>query len=207
MERSRQEEADKAAALLGTVIENGQGGTVQYTGEKGTVRFSRTGEFSADLRADAYPLGELTVPAHALQTLKLLGFDGEVLAVEQAGTRTTVTVRQLWQGNPVFTCRAALIYERGALVSIQDGESVRLTGTPQVSGAAQNLSVVTALLRFLEGLNKLGDVCTSLESLVPGYIFSPGLSDPITLRPAWYITTDTGAYYLDAETGALERAE
>lgn len=207
MERDRQEEASIAAALLGTASESGQGGNVLYTGEKGTARFFRSGDFSVALRADVYPLGPLTAEEHALNTLTLLGFDGEILAAVENGGQTSVTVRQLWQGTPVFNCTATLIYERGALISIQDGASCRLTGTPTASGTAETLSVVTALLSFLEGLNDKGDVCTALTGMTPGYTFSPGISDPIALSPVWYITTDTGAYYLDAATGALERAK
>ncbi len=205
MERDRAQEAAAAAALLGASNESGQGGTVLYTGEKGTARFSRTGDFSADLLAGAYLLEGLSEREHAIRTLALLGFEGEVLSAEEDGGKTVVAARQLWKGVPVFTCRAVLVYEDGELVSIQDGSS-RLTGTPAGGGDLVNLSVVTALLRFLDGLNKLGDVCTSLTGMTPGYVFAGGYSDPITLRPVWYITTDTGAYYLDAGTGALERA-
>jgi len=206
MVRDRQQEAGIAAALLGTASETGQGGTIEYTGEKGTARFSRSGAFSAALRPDAYPLGEQTVAAHALATLALLNFDGEVLTVKEHGEQTVVTVYQLWQGTPVFTCLVTLVYESGALVSIQDGSSCRLTGVPEASGTADNFSVVTALMRFLEEMSNQGYVCTSLTGMTPGYTFSSGLSDPITLRPVWQITTDTGAYYLDSETGVLTRA-
>lgn len=207
MERDREKEAGAASALLGPAVETGQGGTVLYTGDRGMIHFSRTGEFSATLRAGAFPLGELTAAEHAVQTLALLGFEGETVAVAQEKERTVVTVRQLWQGMPVFTCKAALVYEGGALIAIRGGESYRLTGSPVPSGEAEPLSVATALLRFLEGLNKLGGICTELTDMTPGYAFTPGLNDPVTLYPVWYFTTDTGAYYLDAGTGTLERAD
>lgn len=206
MERDRAQEAKAAAALLGTADESEQGGVTVYTGEKGTARFSRSGEFSAVLNANAYPLGDQTVGEHALATLALLDFEGEIVSTQEDGDSIAVTVRQLWQGTPVYTCQAALVYRGGALVSIREGGSTRLTGTPAQSGDAEDLSTVTALVRFLEGITKLGDVCTSLTGMTPGYVFTAGISDPITLRPVWYITTDTGAYYLDADTGELTRA-
>ncbi len=206
MERDKAQEAKAAAALLGTVTESGQGGVTVYSGEKGTARFSRSGEFSAVLNADAYPLGDQTVGEHALATLALLDFDGEVVSTVEDGDSITVTVRQLWHGTPMYTCRAVLVYRQAALVSIREGGSTRLTGAPVQSDDAVTLSTVTALMRFLEGITKLGDVCTSLTGMTPGYVFTAGISDPITLRPMWYITTDTGAYYLDADTGELTRA-
>lgn len=206
MERDQQQEEDIAAALLGDVQGNGKSGVVRYTGEKGTARFSRSGEFTVTLHPDAYPLGEQTVREHAVSVLALLDFQAEVLTVEEEDGQTVVTARQLWQGTPVFPCTVTLVYGEDALLSIREG-SCRLTGTPATSGTAEQMSVVTALLHFLKGLGGLGDVCTSLTGITPGYTFSSGFSDPVVLRPVWYITTDTGAYYLDAETGALERVQ
>lgn len=205
MERDKTQEAKAAAALLGNASESVQGGVTVYSGDKGTARFSRSGEFSAVLNAGACPMGEKTAQEHALATLALLNFDGEILSSEEDGDSTVVTVRQLWQGTPVYTCQAVLVYRQGALVSIREG-GTRLTGAPVKSGDAESLSAVTALLRFLEGITKLGDVCTSLTGMTPGYVFTAGFSDPITLHPVWYLTTDTGAYLLDAVTGELTRA-
>lgn len=203
--RDKTAEANAAAALLGTDAETGQGGGTVYTGEKGTLRFSRSGDFSASFAAGAYPLGEKTASEHALETLALLDFDGQVLSAEERDGQTEVTVRQLWQGTPVFDCTATLVYEGDELRLIRDG-SCRLTGTPAAESEAEPLSVVTGLIRFLEGINKLGDVCTALTGMTPGYTCSSGLTDPVTLCPVWYITTDTGAYYLNTCTGVLERA-
>lgn len=208
MERDKTGEAKAAAALLGTVTESGQGGASIYKGEKGTARFSRTGEFSAALCQDAYPLEvEQTVQEHALSILARMDIDAVVLSVQTEGNKTVVTARQNWNGTPVFTCTILLTYEEEALVSIREGSSIRLTGTPVQAGGEESLSTVTALMRFLEGINDLGDVCTVLTEITPGYVFTAGVSDPIKLRPVWYITTDTGAYYLNADSGALERAQ
>ncbi len=206
MSRDTEQEKKAADALLGACAQSGQGGVYRYTGEKGTVQFSRSGEFSAVFSADAYPLNGAKAEDHALKFLSLVGFQGEVTGVVRQGDSISVSVRQLFEGVPVFSCVATLVYDRDCLVSISDG-SRRLTGTPAKAEGTQPLSMVTVLMRFLEGTNELGDVCTSLESITAGYSFTSGLADPITLTPTWHITTDIGKYYLNGVTGKLERAE
>lgn len=206
MERDRQVETQAASALLGTALESAQGTSSIYVGDNGILRFSRTGEFSASLEPGAAPVGGLTEEKHALGVLKILDFSSGALTAETKGAVTLVTAPQLWQGSPVFNCRAVLMYEAGSFVGIRGGDSVRLTGKPVVAGQVRNMSVVTALMRFLDGINQLGDVCTGLTGIAPGYVFSPGFSDPVELEPVWRITTDTGAYYLYADSGKLERA-
>ncbi len=206
MERDRDKEAKAASALLGQADASQQGAATLYTGTKGTALFSRSGEFSAAFGRGAWPLDGLTEREHALRTLELIGFEGEVTSTEVKDGQTALTVRQSWQGIPVFTCRAVLVYGEQEMRAVKRG-SCRLTGNPQPSGETETLFVAAALLHFLEGLRDLGDVCTELTGLTAGYAFAPGISDPVTLRPVWHITTDTGIYFLDARAGVLERAD
>ena len=68
------------------------------------------------------------------------------------------------------------------------------------------LTPASALVRFSTGLNALGDVCSQIDSIVPGYTCSVSLTEGMVLTPVWYITTDTGGYQLDLVTGSLGRA-
>ncbi|MPM30997.1 hypothetical protein SDC9_77550 [bioreactor metagenome] len=206
MSRDTEQEKSAAAALLGECTQSWQGGVYRYSGEKGTVQFSRSGEFSGTFSADAYPLNGTPMEDYALRCLSLIGFQGEVIGMVCQDDSVSVSVRQLYEGVPVFSCVATLVYENDCLISISDG-SRRLTGTPKTAVGTQSLSMVTVLLRFLEGTNELGDVCTSLESITAGYTFTSGLADPITLTPTWHVSTDIGEYYLDGVTGKLERAK
>ena len=52
----------------------------------------------------------------------------------------------------------------------------------------------------------VGDVCSRIESITPGYVTSAG-TGPSALTPVWYIATDTRNYRLDTLTGELSRAE
>lgn len=66
---------------------------------------------------------------HALETMELLHFQGEVVSSAATPRTGSVTLRQLWNGVPVLPCRATLVYEGGELKRIEEGR--RLTGTPQ----------------------------------------------------------------------------
>ncbi len=79
-------------------------------------------------------------------------------------------------------------------------------GTPQASGDKSELiSVPTALLRVLNGINDLGDLCNEITAMTPGYLLVSS-ADATRLIPMWCVTTDTGVYSLNALTGVLERA-
>ncbi len=204
MERDTERERQGAEALLGACTQTGQGGVYSYVGERGSVRFSRSGGLSASFAATAYPVGDAALEDHALRQLALLRFEGEVVEVVQGRGQAQVCVRQTWSGVPIFSCTATLVYEREHLTGIAEG-SCRLTGTPVAVGGEQSLTVATLLIRFLEGITERGDICTAITDMTAGYTLSPSLSDPITLMPTWFIVTDTGVYYLNGLTGALER--
>ena len=65
----------------------------------------------------------------------------------------------------------------------------------------------TALVSFLNGVSALGDVCSRMDAIQPGYAVTPALSGGMTLTPVWRVTTDTGAYQLDTVTGQVTRLE
>jgi hypothetical protein len=54
-------------------------------------------------------------------------------------------------------------------------------------------------------LNRLGDVCSRVDGIEPGYLSVTSLSRQMELTPVWRITTDTGAYQLDLVSGEVER--
>ena len=135
--------------------------------------------------------------------MKKAGLTGEVVSRKENGGAITLTLRQTWQGLPVYFCQIALEYENGCLQSIA---GQRLMGTPQpVSEKRELISVPTALLRVLNGINDLGDICNEITAMTPGYLLTVS-ADATRLIPMWYVTTDTGTYSLNALTGVLERA-
>ena len=199
-ERDLEEESQLAAALLGEGVkaEDRGAGVYRYSNSTGTIQFHSDGSFSAEFAAGAFPLGENRVES-AEELLAKLKFEGELLQ----GGESSLVFRQHWNGYPLFTQQVALEIEEGCLKAMTSGR--RLIGEPVEDTTRQPITVVTALIDFLNGLNALGDVCSRIDTIVPGYVATTSLSGPMTLVPVWQITTDTGSYQLDTMTGELSR--
>ena len=199
VERDREGESKAAQALLkGTVVMEPRGGEVyRYYNENGTVQFHSDGTFSAELTPGAYPLAEDRDSA-VLALLKTLSFEGEEMAWPQDG----VTVRQNWQGAPLFSQRVTVQWTDGAVTALSGR---RLMGQPEEDPGRSTLTVASALIHFFNGLNGLGDVCSRVDGITQGYVSAVSLNAPGVLTPVWWITTDTGAYQLDLVTGELTR--
>lgn len=200
VERNLEEESQLAAALLGQGVtaEDRGAGVYRYSNEAGSIQFHSDGSFSAEFTAGAFPLGEDRVKSCA-ELLEKLNFEGEVLSQQE----NALVFRQTWNGYPLFTQQVTLELADGCLRAMTSGR--RLVGEPVEDPTRQPITVVTALIDFLNGLNTLGDVCSRIDTITPGYVSVTALSGPMTLTPVWQITTDTGAYQLDALTGELSR--
>lgn len=190
-----------AAKLLGSgmTVEARGGDVYRYESERGWLQFHSTGEFLAEFRPGALPLGEETVAQHGAQLLAQLNF--EAVMLEQ--THRSITFRQTVSGAPVLGCQATLNYQDGSLVSITDGR--RIPGQPQPGGEESSVSVATALMRLYNGLNELGDIYNRVDSIEPAYTLVVNLAGPAQLTPVWYVKTDTGTYQLNARTGQVGR--
>lgn len=82
-------------------------------------------------------------------------------------------------------------------------EGQRLSGTITSSSEEETLSAATVLVRFLAGVTEGGFVCSRIDEMNAGYLIVSGTTRPVELTPVWRITTDSGAYYVDAITGEL----
>lgn len=204
VERDQEAEAALAAALLGECESSDLGsGRHAYQGSGGWAEFRSNGSFSIAFRTQTWTAPDGGEEEHALKLMEQVGLTGELVSRQESGGRVTLTLRQIWQKAPVYSCQITLEYEDG---SLRSAAGQRLMGTPQPSGEADELiSVPTALLRVLNGVNDLGDLCNEITSMTPGYLLTVS-ADATRLIPMWYVTTDTGAYSLNALTGALERA-
>ena len=206
MERDLEEEQTLAAALLGDGLtrEERSGEVYVYAGERGLLQCHSSGEFWADFQSGAFPVPEgAEMAEHALETMELLHFQGEVVSSAGNAQDGSVTLRQLWNGVPVLPCRATLVYEGGELKRIEGGR--RLTGTPQTT-AGTPITATTALMRFYAGLSERMDICSEVREIEIAYTLSNALGGPISLIPVWHITTDTEIYELNTLDGSLAAA-
>ncbi|SMC86576.1 hypothetical protein [Papillibacter cinnamivorans] len=206
LERNRNREQE-IASVLGRSSYSDQGGGISiYSGENGTALFRGNGEFEILMNDGAIPVDPDSYKEYASELFARMGFDtkeGFSLSEEEDGT-VAVSSGQTLDGSPVFNCRAIVSFLDGQLISVAGR---RLTSDPVSSEEAESISVETALVRFLNYLNEQGDVCNRIETITPGYTAQATAVDPVRLVPVWKIVTDTGAYYVSCETGAVEKTE
>lgn len=200
-ERDRGSEARMAETLLGLVVRTDDGGRVTYTGNSGEAWFRGNGKFGVSFQGQVWPVGEQGMGEHATSLLAGAGFPCTVTGIEAKEQETVVTVRQTWEGTPVFTCRVELRYRDGALVSV---EGQRVTGTPAPQArAAESLDVATVLVRFLSGMRDGGHVFGHIEGISSGYQSNTSPGGVTELVPVWEFVTDGGTFYVDGSTGTL----
>ena len=201
--RAREEEARLARKLLGEdAVQEARGGEVyRYTSALGVVQFHSDGSFWAQLTEGAFPVGEDPQQA-ALALLEQLEFSGRTVPLKETG-EDTLTVRQIWNGADLFNQQATGLWNDTCMTEIVNGR--RLYGLPVEDESRRTITLATALIDFYNGLNRLGDVCSRVDEIVPGYLSVTSLSRQMELTPVWRITTDTGAYQLDLVSGELER--
>ena len=203
VQRNRELEETLAHALLGDcMFSDLGGGRYSYESPKGSAEFRNNGNFSV-VFSTGIPVtvgGEID---HALDIAAQIGLTGTVAEQVRDAGGTDVVLYQTWQEIPVYSCRISLEYRGGELYSIS---GQRLLGEPQpTNGQEQLLSIPTVLIRSLNGINDLGDICSEITELTPGYQMS-NPAEGTRMEPVWYIVTDIGSYQLNAITGALVRA-
>ncbi len=203
VERDAAGEEKLAAALLGKAVagDNRGGGLYLYESAAGEMTIRAGGDLSAVLNDD--PRWHTGDPAsHAAALIRSLGAEARLTASEGAADGADITFVQTWEGTPVFSCAVTFTYRDGRLQTV-NGALLTSGSTAKESGAV--LTLPTALMRFLDGIQEQGDVCSAIRSMEPGYRAGQSASGVTRLTPCWLVTTNTADYYLDALTGALER--
>lgn len=200
---NREEEASQAQKILGPLsIESLGGDILRYYSDKGELRFYSNGEFSGNFPLGAFPHAEQSPEEHGAALLQSFGFSSRLLSVQSQGDTTLLLFQQLLHDIPLIQCEAQLVYQQGSLVEISQGKRMEGTLTPHLTPP---ITVATALMNFSTQLQVLGDVCSQISNIQTCYLMTTTLSAPGLLTPVWHITTDTGEYYLNTLTGALQR--
>ena len=205
VQRERELETELARALLGdcTLSDLG-GGRYSYVNPMGSAEFRSNGNFSI-VFPKGIPLAEDAGGEvdHALAIAAQIGLTGMVAEqVQTADGAVQVKLYQTWQEVPIYSCQITMQYQGGALCSIS---GQRLMGQPQLTGSEEQLlAIPTVLVRSLNGINDLGDICSEITQMTPGYQMSNS-AEGTRMEPVWYIMTDIGAYQLNAITGILVR--
>lgn len=203
VERSAGAETEMAGGLLGeaVTVRNQGGGMYTYYGSRGIVNFRTGGQF--DLRPEEDARWKGTDPeALARSLLSEMKIEGEITETALNDGTGTVTVRQLWQGVPVFSCWMVFTFRENVLISLSG--TVLAPGESSVEND-RLLTLPSALLAFQDGILSGGDVCSAVESMKPGYRMVQSFRGTLWLEPVWLISGNTADYYMDAVTGELSR--
>lgn len=202
VERDRESEQRLAEAVLGAdAREQARGGGVyRYTGQAGVLQFHSDGSFMLQLSPGQVPVGEDPAAA-ALSVLEQMEYTGVCVAADE----NSVSVEQQWQGIALFTQQATVSWDETGVIGVEEGR--RLYGLPVADESRQTVTLATALIGFYNGLNQMGDVCSRVDAIRPGYVSAASLERRMTLTPVWRVTTDTGAYQLDLVSGELTRVD
>lgn len=203
LERSTAAEMELACGLLGeeVISYNQGGGLYTYQGSRGTVSIRVGGRISVRLEQDDRWHGAEpeTLVRELLDDMKI---EGEIMESDLDNGTGTVTVRQLWQDVPLFSCQTVFDFEEYRLVSLS---GTLLSPRESTAENSRLLTMPSALLTFLDEILSSGDVCSAVNSMEPGYRVIQSFSGALRLEPVWLVSSNTADYYMDAVTGELSR--
>lgn len=190
--------------VLGSVSRSDLGGNIWfYSSDKGQASVRGTGECDILLNADACETGR-DMEKTALRFMRQLGLEPDADGARtSAGTDGSGTVELgcIWQGCRVYNAQMSFTFNDEYLM-IVSGTRIFEHSVPESRNKV--MDELSVMMRFLEVVGEQGFVCSSLNGLEAGYIFSVAVSGEGTLNPVWHFTTDTGEVYINAVTGRVE---
>ena len=199
--RTPEMEARLAGQLLGTDIrEEATGAEVyRYSNSHGFLQFHNNGAFFGEFPSGVFLIGD-NPEGNCRSVLSQLELEVELLSEEDH----TYTYRQIWNGVPLYSQQITMETDDTSILTLNARQQLVVEGTPDPG--RETISSATALITFYNGVNGLGDVCSRVDEVTPGYVGTVSLNGPMVLTPVWYIATDTGSYQLDLVTGDLTRS-
>jgi len=189
-------------ALLGEQIagENRGGGHYTYMGMLGEVTLRPGGQLDARMMVN--PAWQTQDPqGHAANVMKSLPLDSRFVSSSLQGGSGSVIYCQELDGIPLFSCQVIFVYKEHQLIAISG--TLLATQTDEVE--EECLTLPTVLLRFLDEVQRSGDVCSEILAVEPGYLAAQSFTASTQLKPVWYISTNTAEYYVDAVSGSVSR--
>jgi len=207
LKRDMEAEKHKLTSLIGSCKVLDQGGNIFfYSGSDGEGRFRGTGEFEIKLNSGVISTGRYPVSA-AKAAMKKLGLECDDIEplVTTDGNDTTVVLSCSWDGTDIYNARVTFNFTSDNLLLISGTRP--LDAKFSVQSSENYPDSVTILMNFLESIQQTGYICSEITDLKIEYYMYSAVSGNCTLKPVWCITTNSGPYYIDAETGKAENIE
>ena len=191
-----------ARAVLGSVNNVPHGVINAYESEdNGVALFYAVGDFEIMLNEGVLPISGGVIQT-AERALRSMGVDAIALEIENSDEgATVVTAISAHRGVAIFNNTIDFVFNEYDLITIR-GRYV--TGFEQVYTYSTISSIPTVLLRILAAIRSGEIKAQSILRIEAGFQFRPagGIGEGI-VTPAWLITTDTGRYIADCETGEI----
>ncbi len=205
--RDTNAEKKSLSALIGNCsVENLGGNIYFYNGSDGQAKIRGTGEFEILLNAGVIGIGKNPVSAakDALEKLNIEYGNIEPI-VEQDGGNTRVTLCCSWDGTSIYNAKISFLFTSDYLILISGTKP--LDTKHSVQSTENYPDSVTVLMNFLESVRSTGYVCSEINDLKIEYNMYYAASEQCTLKPVWCISTNSGLFYIDAQTGKAENPE
>ena len=189
--------------VLGSVSCDDLGGNIWfYSSEKGQASVRGTGECDILFNTESFDTGR-DAEKTAVRLMKKLGLepDEDSARISTGSSGVTVGLDCTWQGCRVYNAQMNFTFNEDYLMMISGTRIFDLSVQESHEGVMDELSV---MMRFVEVVGEQGFVCSSLNAVEAGYVFSVAVSGEGTLNPVWHFTTDTGDVYINAVTGRVE---
>ena len=185
-----------AAYLLGgdPVAASQGGGIISFATEYGSIQFRSGGSFYAN-----HLTRQVEDPEEFSQTF-CEQFGYEDMALSEEGGTVTVTAGQRLEDVPIAGCDLALTFEDGCLTAVNGAHAVLEESVPE---AAERMTCVTALVRFLDYRDAYGVVCGGVTGVSCVYALQGDAA--LRLTPVWQVDTDTYTYFVDCAAGEVTR--
>lgn len=189
-ERSRDDEAAFAAALLGEVTaQNSNGSADLYSNEFGSVTFRSNGSFSLEMNTPV-----LYAPSEK-------DFVQEYCPDHYILTKTgnnSITVTPYVDGDPIYNASIHFLFQNQYLIS---ASGYWIPPKAAASETVESITKCSAVVYLVDNCKEEGRICNAITDISTGYVLKSTASTPLLLTPAYKIDTNTYSYYISAETG------
>ncbi len=205
--RDKSAEKSSLSALIGNCTVKNQGGNIYvYTGSHGQAKIRGTGEFEILLNSGVFGIGKgpVSTAKSALEKLNI-GYGDIEPIIENDGENTKVTLFCSWDGTAIYNAKITFLFTSDYLILISGTKP--LDSEYSVQSSENYPDSVTVLMNFLESVRSTGYVCSEINDIKIEYNMFSAVSGLCTLKPVWCISTNTGLYYIDAQTGKAENLE
>lgn len=204
LQRDMDTENRRISALIGKCSPADQGGNSYfYDAPDGQATFRGTGEFEIKLKSGVISKGRNPVDA-AKSVLKKMGLECSNInpIVEDDGGNTKVTLYCSWDKTAIYNAKIIFDFTSDYLWLVSGIRPLDLEHLVQSSEDYPDS--VTIIMNFLEYISDTGYVCNEITNLKIEYSMNSTVSGNCVLKPVWCVETNSGSYYIDAQTGKAE---